>query len=320
MSVIPYSVSSAGRPEYNIREFVPDLSEWPRISIVTPNCNYGHLVEATVRSVLSQEYPNLEYIVIDDGSTDDSLQVIEKYATRLGYFGHRENKGQYATINEGFSKATGEVFGWINSDDIYLPWTLRAVSRVFARFPDVNWIVGAPSTIQDGIIHAVSRTRPYPVEMIRAGLFNGGESGFGWIQQESCFWRRSLWERAGGLDESLHYAADFELWTRFARFGELYSVSTLLGGFTHRSGANRSSANRDRYMDEVNKVTARLRSNPRSPEARLAQEIESLRRMRRTFGTGAIARRFLVRKGICGPILRWNFKESCYELMRPNFF
>ncbi len=293
---------------------------WPKISIVTPNFNYSHLIEGTIRSVLVQNYPNLEYIIIDDGSTDGSVEVIERYESKLSYFEHHKNQGQYPTINKGFSKATGEIYGWINSDDIYLPWTLRSVGSIFAQFPEVDWIVGNASCLQDGVIYQVSPLTPFPREMIRAGLFHGGEGGGGWIQQESCFWRRSLWEKAGVLRTDLRYAADYELWTRFAKYADLYSVSAVLGGFTYRGSQNRSRANSGPYMEEVRKVEVELRADPKSPEARIAKTVAIFTKTKDTFGVNKLARRLLPINRLRGPILNWNFTESRYRIMQRNYF
>ena len=297
----------------------PASGVWPKISIVTPNFNYGHLIEATIRSVLVQAYPNLEYIIIDDGSVDDSTTIIKKYEAKLGYFEHQKNQGQYPTINKGFSKASGEIFGWLNSDDIYLPWTLRAVAAVFNQFPAVDWIVGCPAFMQDGVIRHVDPLRPYPREMIRAGLYYNGMGGFRYIQQESCFWRRRLWKKAGGLRDSLGYAADFELWTRFALYADLYSVATLLGGFMDRGKANRSIANANRYEAEVKKVIADLRADPKSAEAKLARQLAVFSRFSGTWGIRGIARRLFSVPCLKGPVLKWNYIKSCYELVTEKF-
>jgi glycosyltransferase involved in cell wall biosynthesis len=312
-------------PISDYEDVPPAGGVWPKISIVTPNYNYGHLIEGTIRSVLVQDYPNLEYIIIDDGSGDDSVQIIEKYESKLGYFEHQKNQGQYPTINKGFSKATGEICGWINSDDVYLPWTFRVVGRIFAEFPEVDWIVGQPSGIQDGVVHSIYATRPYPRAMIRAGLFNdnaGDGVRGGCIQQESCFWRRGLWEKAGGLRVDLQYAADFELWTRFAQHAELYSVSTLLGGFTDRGKANRSIANRDKYQNEVRQVVAELRAAANSREAIVAKKLAiltALQRKSRFVDIASVVKRFIWLGELEGPLLRWDFKESRYRRARACF-
>lgn len=293
----------------------------PRISIVTPNCNYGHLIEMTIRSVILQRYPNLEYIVIDDGSTDNSVEVINKYASQLAYFEQHPNQGQYATINKGFSKATGEIFAWLNSDDIYLPWTLRTVAAIFSQFPDVDWIIGRSSGIQDGVVQSVSGLQPFPRPLIRAGLFHTGPGGCGrYIQQESTFWRRSLWERTGGLRTDLLYAADFELWTRFAEYADLHAVSTLLGGFTVRKNENRSIVNRHLYMNEVELVTRHLRENIGSPEARLARRVRLNQKVSCYRFCYKIANTLIPLTDLRGPILTWNFNESCYKRVHRSPF
>jgi hypothetical protein len=315
--VAPYSVWPWVEP---ISEIADPISRaaWPKISIVTPNFNYGYLIEATLRSVLMQNYPNLEYIVIDGDSTDDSIKVIRKYESKLGYFEHRQDEGQYHAINKGFSKATGEIFGWLNSDDIYLPWTLTVVGKIFSDFPEVQWITGRPSAIQDGIVQHV---HPYPVlprEMIRAGLFHSHPGGFGSIQQESCFWRRGLWEKAGGLREALRYAADFHLWVKFAEFAELYSVSTLLGGFSSRGNDNRSMASADKYAAEIRQVEAELRGDPMSPEAILAKKFTSFTKLKRVFGA-RVARRLLRLPHLEGAVLHWDCDRRRYWPKRERY-
>ena len=293
---------------------------WPKISIVTPNFNYGELVETTIRSVLVQGYPNLEYIVIDDGSTDGSVAAIEPYRSRLAYFEHQENQGQYPAINKGFAHATGDVFGWINSDDVYLPWTLRAVGTIFARHPEVQWVTGHPCRIHEGTVHTVGRLTPYPREVVREGFFHGGPGGVGWIQQESCFWRRSLWETAGPLRTELRYAADYELWTRFARHADLYAASTILGGFSVRGQQNRSIANRGRYIEEVNRVFAEIGAAKGSRQADLRRALAAYKRVERLPGVRGAVRRLLGLKRLKGPVMKWDFDQAMYRVYHKSFY
>jgi hypothetical protein len=293
---------------------------WPKISIVTPNYNYADLIEATIRSIVVQRYPNLEYIVIDDGSTDRSVEVIEQYRAHLACFEHHANQGQYPTINKGFTHATGEIFGWINSDDIYLPWTLRAIGTIFARHPEVQWVIGHPSRIHDGTIHAMGKLTPYPRELIREGFFHGGPGGVGWIQQESCFWRRSLWQKAGPLRTDMRYAADYELWTRFAQHADLYATTTVLGGFSVRGQQNRSIANRDKYLVEVRAAMDRIGAAPGSTQSKIRKSLDTLERVKRIPGLRGTVRRATGLTGFRGPVMKWDFDDGGYRISQKSFF
>jgi glycosyltransferase involved in cell wall biosynthesis len=120
-----------------------DVNHWPKITIVTPNYNYGHFLEETIRSVLLQGYPNLEYIIIDGGSTDNSIDIIKKYEKWLTYWVSEEDNGQPNAINKGLERATGEWFNWINSDDLLLPNALKTLIKISEVVSDANWISGA---------------------------------------------------------------------------------------------------------------------------------------------------------------------------------
>ncbi|HLL90905.1 MAG TPA: glycosyltransferase family 2 protein, partial [Tepidisphaeraceae bacterium] len=293
---------------------------WPTISVVTPNFNYGGTVEATLRSVLAQRYPRLQHVVVDGGSTDDSLDRIARYRPHLSAVLTGSDRGQYPAINEGFAAATGDVCGWLNSDDIYLPWTLWQVGLIFATFPQIQWITGRPTQIQDGVIHDVGAFRPYPREFVRAGLYNQGDGGFWWIQQESCFWRRGLWEKVGGLDPSYPYAADFDLWQRFAAHADLCAVSTVLGGFSFRGGHNRSAANWDKYVADVRRARAASLADPATPHAVAARELERYRRLKRIPVVRSVAWRRMKLRELSGPTLTWDFDRSVYRLATARFY
>ena len=247
-----------------------ESQRWPQISIVTPNYNQAPYLEQTILSVLSQGYPQLEYIVIDDGSTDNSLEIIHKYSDCLAYSTTRPNKGQYATINEGFARSTGEIMAWLNSDDMYLPGAFSVVAEIFSAHPDVEWLT---TTLpvgwnEQGQAVAVADLQGFN----RSSFFRGANLPAGrrytrgCIQQESTFWRRSLWERAGGrLETSVTLAADFELWARFYQHGELYGVNALLGGFRFRKGQNT-----DRYFRQyVEEAESALRRHGGRPYGRI---------------------------------------------------
>lgn len=232
----------------------------PRISIVTPSFNQGEFLEECIESVLCQGYPNLEYIIMDGGSTDGSVELIRKYEKYLAYWQSKPDGGQYAAINDGFSRTSGEIMAWLNSDDKYHADALYIASYVFAARPQVDWITGRP-TFWDKAGELTHLSENLPVYSRPDFLDMKYNDPF--IQQESTFWRRSLWDKAGGsLSAELDYAGDLELWMRFFRLTELYSVDALLGGYrTH--GNQKAILSMDKYVTEA--------------EAALRKELELVR-------------------------------------------
>ena len=200
--------------------------EWPKISLITPVFNSARYLEATIRSVLSQQYPNLEYVIVDGGSTDGSVEIIRKYEPQLHAWVSESDRGMYDAINKGFARSSGELMGWISATDLLHAGSLFVVGGVFRQFPDVEWITGRPTGFNDdGMAVEVLKLRQWSRIPFLAGANR-------YIQQESTFWRRSLWDRAGGrVDDSRRSASDFELWVRFFRYAKLYPVDALIGGF-----------------------------------------------------------------------------------------
>lgn len=218
----------------------------PKISIVTPNFNGGEYLEETIKSVLSQDYPNLEYIIIDGGSTDNSIDIIKKYKNQLTYWVSEPDNGLYEAVQKGFDKSTGEIMAWINSDDLYHPKAFFTVAEIF-KLPGINWLQGIPSTFDEaGRTIAVNKIK-------RWSKLNYYLGNFKWIQQESVFWRRSLWDLSGGkLTVEMKYASDLELWIRFFRHEKLFVTNALLGGFRMRSKQQLSLDFAEEYLKEAN--------------------------------------------------------------------
>ncbi len=228
----------------------PNGKPWPRISIVTPSFNMENYIEDTILSVIGQQYPNLEYIVIDGGSRDKTVDIIKKYEPWISYWISEPDSGMYDAIQKGFSKSTGEIMAYINSDDKYYPNTLFSVAMIFSSLNDVDWILGRATFYNDeGTTVDVKDVRKW-------SKFNYYLGDYKWIQQESVFWRKNLWLKSGAyINTNLRYAGDYELWLRFFRFAKLYSAETVFAGFRSRTKDQLSLEKIDSYLYEVAQVT-----------------------------------------------------------------
>ncbi len=223
-------------------------TEWPRITLVTPVLNGARYIEQAIRSVISQGYPNLEYFIVDGGSSDGTLDTIRKYEGHISWWASEPDRGMYDGLNKGFLRSSGNIMGWISATDMLHVGSLFVVGSVFRTFPEVEWITGLPTFFNgEGMAVRVGRLPRWSRLRFLAAANQYLELGSTGIQQESTFWRRSLWERSGGyLDASRKYESDFELWVRFFRHASLYSVSALIGGYRGHSDSAGT-----RYKDEM---------------------------------------------------------------------
>ncbi len=224
--------------------------EKPRLSVVVPSYNYGRYLEACLDSILSQGYPNLELLVLDGGSTDNTVEILKRYEKHLAFWRSSRDDGQYAAIEEGLNRSTGAIMTWLNADDMFHPGAFDTVSRIFTQAPEVEWLMGRPNSFDEagGQKQVVS----YLPLNSRAKYL--ADEVF--IQQEGVFWRRALWERSGArIDRTLSLAADLELWARFFRSARLFSVDRPIAGF--RDHPLQKSKNQAAYSAEAGVVLAR---------------------------------------------------------------
>ena len=227
---------------------------WPRITLVTAVLNSAKYIEQTIRSVIYQRYPNLEYIIVDGGSIDGTVEIIKRYEEHLAWWTSERDNGHFDALNKGFARSSGEIMGWINGSDQLHVGALFSVGNVFRTLSQVEWITGLPTWFDEQ--GTLVKVGPLP-RWSRLRYLAGANR---YIQQESTFWRRSLWERAGGyVDASRKIGSDFELWVRFFRCARLFPVNTLIGGY--RSHPDAASS---RQLDEIHRL------NDEAIEAELA--------------------------------------------------
>ncbi len=221
---------------------------YSKITIITPNYNGAEYLEETIKSIVNQNYPNLEYIIIDGGSTDGSLEIIKKYEDKLTFWLSEPDSGLYDALQKGFSKSTGEIMGWLNSDDLLHEKSLFTVNEIL-NLPKVNWLQGLPTTIDEkGRTIEASNFK-------RWSKYDFWMGNYKWIQQESTFWKRSLWNQSGGyINKKLKLAGDMELWNRFFKYEKLYVTNALVGGFRVRSKNQLSLEFYDDYIKEVETI------------------------------------------------------------------
>lgn len=231
-----------------------------KFSIVTPTLNAERYLEQTISSVVNQQGEfDIEYLIVDNQSTDKTIEIAKNFQARLDRInsdrqaGHISleivsgtDRSMYEAVNRGFAGATGDVFAWINADDIYLPGAFEQIAQVFNAFPEVKWLKGITAYV-DGMGEQVSpgKCYLYAQDLIRGGLY-GREAYF--IQQDSVFWRAGLWRESGGLEETFRLAGDYDLWIRFAEQVPLYSLNLPVSCFRKVSG--QLSENLDAYREE----------------------------------------------------------------------
>jgi len=204
----------------------------PRITVVTPSYNQAQFLEQAICSVIDQDYPNIELIVMDGGSTDRSVDIIRKHERHIAYWQSGKDEGQAAAIRDGFERASGDILAWLNSDDLYLPGALRAVAEHYQR-SHWRWLVGWSFVVDpDGVVRNIHT----PVSVTRDSLLHFGSS----FKQPASFWTRRAYEETGGLDPGFQFCLDFDLYVRLAAKGPSAVINRYVACFREHGGSKTS--------------------------------------------------------------------------------
>ncbi len=238
----------------------------PLVSIVTPSYNQAAFLERTIRSVLGQDYPHIEYLIVDGGSTDGSVAVIQRYADRLAWWVSEPDRGQADAINKGFAHARGEILAWVNSDDLLAPWAVGEAVAAFQARPEAGLVFGHGLSID-------AQGRPF--HLLRTGPWGLDElMTFHILSQPAVFFSRRVWEAAGGLDLTYHFLLDHHLWLRMAAQAPLHHVDRIWAFARYHEGA-KNAAQAQRFATEALRLARWMAEEPRLAEryARLRRRV-----------------------------------------------
>lgn len=218
----------------------------PLVSIVTPSFNQARFLEATIQSVLSQNYPRLEYIIVDGGSTDSSVDIIKKYENKLSWWVSEKDKGQTDAINKGFARAKGDILAWLNSDDTYEPDAIWNAVKILQPNPEIGLLYGDANFINEGG-KVIGKFNAAQTDLKRL------REGYVHIPQQASFFRGNLWREVGPLDPSFYFAMDYDLWIRLATRSQVKYVPQTWANFRLHT-AGKTTAADDRCWPEMIRV------------------------------------------------------------------
>jgi glycosyltransferase involved in cell wall biosynthesis len=222
----------------------------PSIAIVTPSYNTGRYIGPCVRSVLEQDYPHVDYLVMDGGSTDNTVDVLKSFGPRLRWVSQKD-KGQSDAIVRGFQNTRGEILGWLNSDDTFEPGALRAVAEFFAAHPEVDVVYGDAdyTDTQDRHIARCVHIEPYSKDR----LFHYSD----FLVQPATFFRRRIYDKVGGVDVSIHWAMDYDLWLRMAAAGARFAYLPKRLAHFRWLYDNKTATGSHKRLDEIERILGR---------------------------------------------------------------
>jgi glycosyltransferase involved in cell wall biosynthesis len=221
----------------------------PRMTIITPSYNQGQYIEQTIKSVLAQNYPDLEYWVIDGGSTDGTLDILSKYDDRIAWTSERD-RGQTHAINKGIECSTGEVVAYLNSDDVYEPGALTTAGQFFARHPEAAWVTGKCRIIDQNGQEVRKAITFYKNLWLRLGSYTLLLI-LDYISQPATFWRREVVERVGAFDEALYYTMDYDYSLRVGRDCRLHVIDEYLASFRVHAHSKGGSGAREHFQADL---------------------------------------------------------------------
>ncbi|MFZ2976073.1 MAG: glycosyltransferase family 2 protein [Candidatus Moraniibacteriota bacterium] len=220
-----------------------------KISIITPSFNQAQFIERTIKSVLEQNYPDLEYIVMDGGSTDGTVEILKKYSDRIIWKSEKD-RGQSDAINKGLKIATGDIVAYLNSDDTYEPKALQKVADYFSRNPNSKWAYGKCK-----IINANDQEIRKPITWYKNFLLKKYSYSKllceNFISQPAVFWKREIHSELGFFNESEHFCMDYEFWLRIGRKYPAGVINDYLANFRYYSNSKSGSVNKKQFQDEL---------------------------------------------------------------------
>jgi glycosyltransferase involved in cell wall biosynthesis len=224
------------------------------VSIITPSYNHAKYIRETIESVLGQDYPDIEYIIVDGASSDGSVEIIREYEQKLAWWVSEPDRGQTDAINKGFARAKGDIMAWLNSDDTLLPGAVSEAVKFLEENPDIGLVYGDTNFIdQDGVTIGKFPARWTDYHKLREGYVH--------IPQQAAFFRGDIWRKVGPLDPSFFFAMDYDLWVRIAKISKIAYVARLWANFRLHGDAKTITAD-DRCWPEMIKVHYRDGGSP----------------------------------------------------------